>query len=749
MLFIVFCQEGDGMYIAHKREDGREQPLLEHLIGTAERAACYAKYFGKSDTAFICGLLHDIGKYSEEFQNRIKNNGKLCDHSTAGAKVLKSISPAMGNLLGYVITGHHSGLLNGGGWGAVRDDGSFQGRLKKEVPDFSAYNNEVTANLFPPLSNIARQLADTKPLDEHDQGYCFSFLIRMIFSCLVDADFLDTEDFMNEEKISRGVGCDFSELEDKIISHVSKFDTVPEINKKRREIFEYCIRKAEKAPRVYKLSVPTGGGKTISSMAFSLRHIRYNPTLRRIIYVIPFTSIIEQNAKVFSEILGDEYILEHHSNYDFDHNDEQNYNIKKLSAENWDIPIVVTTNIQFFESIYCNKSSKLRKLHNVANSVIILDEVQMLPTEYIIPCIKVLEELVNNYNCSVVLCSATQSEAEQFMSKKVIAEEICSNITGLYEYFNKTKVKFIGRKTINELLRLLKGVDQCLLIVNTKRQARNLYEELKKEFGMEGMFHLSTYMCPIHRLEKIMDIKERLKHGKKCIVVSTSLIEAGVDVDFPVVYRAMCGLDSIIQAAGRCNRERKKNLAFIYVFDFAEDEYKISRSSSFGNYLGQRQSITELIADKYEDITNPKAIKEYFDMLYSNASISELDKKKIVKKLNEGFDKCSPMDFDFEFEDIAHAFKMIEDNNYSIIVKYNEEAKKGINDLEHGYYTKDKLRSLQKYTISLNKHEYRNLRNTNAVKDIGEKIAILISPEDYSNEIGIIMPDQLGIAEFI
>ena len=485
-------------------------------------------------------------------------------------------------------------------------------------------------------------------------------------------------------------------------------------------------------------------------MAFSLRHIRHNSELRRIIYVIPFTSIIEQNAKVFSNILGEEYVLEHHSNYDFDQNDEEKYNIKKLSAENWDIPIVVTTNVQFFESIYGNKSSKIRKLHNMANSVIILDEIQMLPTEYLIPCAKALEELVNNYNCSVVLCSATQSEVERFMSEKIKAVEICSNITELYEYFNKTKIKFIGSKTVNELVGLLQGIEQCLLIVNTKKQARNLYRKLKDVYGKDGIFHLSTYMCPVHRFEMIQEIKKRLnsENRDKCIVVSTSLIEAGVDVDFPVVYRVMCGLDSIIQAAGRCNRERKKDLAYVFVFDFADEGYKVNKSSPFGNYLGQRQSITEIIARKYEDVTRPEAVKEYFDMLFSNASILELDKKSIVKKLNEGFDKISPIDFNFDFEDIAHDFNMIEDNNYSVIIKYNDDAKRKINELEYGYYTRDKLRSVQKYSVSLSVHEYNKLRDINAVKGIGKNIGILISVEDYSDEIGINIPDNLGIAVF-
>ncbi|HEY8420630.1 MAG TPA: CRISPR-associated helicase Cas3' [Thermoclostridium sp.] len=737
------------MYIAHKREDGKEQPLLEHLKCTAEKASQFAKCFGKSETAFICGLLHDIGKYSEEFQNRINNDGKLCDHSTAGAKVLKSISPAIGNLLGYVITGHHSGLLNGGGWGAVNEDGSMYGRLKKEIPDFRAYSNEVTSDLYPPLEIIARQLADTRSIDMRDQGYCFSFLVRMIFSCLVDADFLDTEAFMNDEKISRGVECNFTELEDKIMQHTRTFDTSSEINKKRKGIFEQCLKKAEEHPGVYKLSVPTGGGKTIASMAFSLRHIRHNPTLRRIIYIIPFTSIIEQNAKVFSDILGREYVLEHHSNYDLSQNDEEDYNVKKLAAENWDIPIVITTNVQFFESIYGNKVSKVRKLHNIANSVIVLDEVQMLPTEYLIPCAKAIEELVNNYNCSVVLCSATQPEIERFMSEKIEAKEICSNITEMYEAFSKIKISFIGGLSSGELVKRLNKENQCLIIVNTKRQAKNLYEKLKGKYGTDGVFHLSTYMCPAHRSEKIKAIKERLKEGSKCIVVSTSLIEAGVDVDFPVVYRAMCGLDSIIQAAGRCNRERKKDLAYVFVFDFIDEDYKINKSSPFGNYLWQRQCITEIVARKCEDVTKPEAIKKYFDILFSNAAISELDKKNIVKRLNEGFCMNTPTDFNFEFEDIARDFKMIDENDYSVIVKYNDDAVKKINELEYGYFTRDKLRSIQKYIVSLSVHEYRKLKEINALKAIGEHMSILVSGEDYSDETGIIVPDQLGIADFI
>ncbi|MGI6778865.1 MAG: CRISPR-associated helicase Cas3' [Acetivibrionales bacterium] len=737
------------MYIAHKREDGKEQPLLEHLQNTAQRAATYARVFAKEDLAYICGILHDIGKYSIEFQNRIKNDGKLCDHSTAGAKVLKKINDAVSKLLGYVITGHHSGLLNGGGWGATCNDKSLYGRLKKEIPDYSSYAQEIDINEFPGTIRLARQIANTMPFHEHDRGYCFSFLIRMIFSCLVDADFLDTEEFMKDGTIERGIECSFVNLEEVIIQHTNTFVIDSFIKEKRKQILNQCLEKAKGCPGVYKLTVPTGGGKTISSMAFALRHIKLNPQLRRVIYAIPFTSIIEQNAKVFSDIFGERYILEHHSNYDFNDKDDRDFNLKKLATENWDMPIIVTTNVQFFESIYSNKSSKLRKLHNIANSVIILDEVQMLPAEYLIPCVKALEELVHNYNSTVVLCSATQPEVERFMSEKTNAIEICNDTEELYSSFNKTRIRFIGNKKINGLIEQLQGVNQCLIIVNTKKQAKKLYEELEKTYAEEGVFHLSTYMCPVHRHSVIEEIKQRLKDGRRCIVVSTSLIEAGVDVDFPVVYRAMCGLDSIIQAAGRCNRERKRDCAYVYVFDFEEEEYKVNKSSAYGNYLGQRQSITEIIASKHEDVTTPEAIKEYFDMLFDNMAKSELDKKSIVKRLNQGYDISTPKDFIFDFEDIAHDFKMIDDDTCSVIVGYDDEAIRKIKALEYGQLSKANLRSLQKYTVSLNKYEYNKLKEIKAIKEYGENIGILLSREDYSDKTGIIILNQLGIAEFV
>ncbi len=737
------------MYIAHRRDDGKEQPLIEHLLHTGNKAYDFARVFGKGDLAFLCGLLHDVGKYSDEFQERIKNDGKICDHSTAGAKILVKLNQTLGKLLGYVITGHHSGLLNGGGWGTNMSEKTFYGRLKKEIPDYSYYCSEIDYSLLPQINNLVQQIANTKTSDKFYWGYTFSFIIRMIFSCLVDADFLDTEQFMNDGKVERGIECKFSFLEDKLNNHIKTFNTDTLINKKRQQILRDCLQSAENKPGVYKLTVPTGGGKTISSMAFALKHLRYNSKLRRIIYVIPFTSIIEQNAKVFSDILGDEYILEHHSNFNFDEDKDNYSNIKKLATENWDMPVIVTTNVQFFESIYGNRPSKLRKLHNIANSVVVLDEVQMLPTEYLLPCIKALEELVRNYNCTVVLCSATQPEIQRFMSKDIKTLEICSNIEELYNYFNKTQIKFIGSQRMSDLAKLIQMDNQCLIIVNTKKQAKKLFEKLKENNEGDYVYHLSTYMCPQHRSNIIKEIKERLENNEKCIVVSTSLIEAGVDIDFPVVYRAMCGLDSIIQAAGRCNRERKRECAYVYVFDFSEEEYKVNKVSAYGNYLSQRKSITEIVASKYEDVTVPAAIKEYFDILYSNFNTSELDKKGIVKRLVHGYDFTLPNDFIFDFEDIANDFKIIDNDTCTVIIKFNEEASKLIDTCMYKGFSKKDLRALQRYSINLFRYDYNKLKEINAIQEIEKDIGFLRSNEDYSLKTGIIIPEQLGIAEFL
>ena len=386
-------------YIAHL-EGGREQTVKEHLQGTAKLSAEFAKKFGKEEWGYCCGYLHDIGKYSVEFQHKIRENGnERIDHSTAGAKVCMEtggIYPVMS----YCIAGHHAGLPN---YGSSQDGGSeatIMGKMKKSLKDYSVYKDEIE---IPKVTTVPIEYGETKNPD-----FALSVFIRMLYSCLVDADFLDTEAFMKNGQIKRDAGESIEILLQKLEKYVAKWllnKEIDTVNGRRTEILRNCLEAGKREKGLFHLTVPTGGGKTVASLAFALRHAVHN-NMDRVIYVIPYTSIIEQNAQIFRSILGDENVLENHCNVDY--RDSEEWNPMKLAAENWDKPVVVTTNVQFFESLFGNKSSKCRKLHNIVNSVVIFDEVQMLPTDYLKPCVAMIEELVNSFEASVVLCTATQ-----------------------------------------------------------------------------------------------------------------------------------------------------------------------------------------------------------------------------------------------------------------------------------------------------------------------------------------------------
>ena len=383
-------------YCAHKDGD-REQLVREHLQGTAELAAEFAEKFGKADWGYCCGLLHDIGKYSREFQTKIRENPDLrVDHSTAGAKVCNELGGYY-QCMTYCIAGHHAGLPDLGRRGL---SSSLCDRLDKKICDYSAYKSEIK---IPELKTMPFD-----PTQVTDPDFSLAAFIRMLYSCLVDADFLDTERFMKDGVVERDSGESMEMLFHKLQDHVAdwlKNNDNTTINGRRSEILRNCLEQGKSPKGLFQLTVPTGGGKTVASLAFALRHA-VEHHLDRVIYVIPYTSIIEQNAQVFREILGSENVLENHSNVDYE--DSEEFKPLQLAAENWDKPVVVTTNVQFFESLYANKSSKCRKLHNIVNSVIIFDEAQMLPANYLKPCMAMIEELLQQYGISIVLCTATQ-----------------------------------------------------------------------------------------------------------------------------------------------------------------------------------------------------------------------------------------------------------------------------------------------------------------------------------------------------
>lgn len=464
-------------------------------------------------------------------------------------------------------------------------------------------------------------------------------------------------------------------------------------------------------------------------MTFALEHLVQHG-LRRVIYAIPFTSIIEQNAKVFQDILGRENVLEHHCNFkERDDPEEATYNRRRgLATENWDIPVVVTTNVQFFESLFSNKTSRCRKLHNIARSVIVLDEAQAIPTEYLEPSLAALRELVEHYGCSVVLCTATQPALDDTSTLRMALpkiEEIVDNPTKLFADLRRTKVSFIGQITNDDLAERLEKEQQVLCIVTPKPQARALFERLSKQ---DGLFHLSTNMYPQHRRRVLDTIRQRLKEGRTCRVVSTTLVEAGVDIDFPVVYRAMAGLDSIAQAAGRCNREgRMKDgqLGKVFVFEMEIP----ARMPWIKRCISRAEETLRNLPDA--DPLGLVAMRRYFELLYD---VQELDKKEIVKSL---LNPKPEKELYFPFKEAAQAFRFIEEESVGVVVAIEPEAKALVQELRYTVFPRATLRRLQQYSVALRMREFATMDAAGALEMIHGEFPVLCNEAAYRDDVGL------------
>ena len=709
-------------YIAHI--DGeRIQTIKEHLEGTAKLSGEFAEKFGKQDWGYCCGMLHDIGKYSIDFQKRIlgENNYRV-DHSTAGARVCLEKGGKY-SFLEYCIAGHHAGLPNYGNNYDESTDSTLLGRRLKKLSDYQAYQTEIEV---PAINSMPIDLKRTVNPD-----FSLSVFMRMIYSCLVDADFLDTEAFMKEGKQGRNSGENIEILFKKLENYISgwlKNQDIDTVNGRRTEILKNCLEMGKTEKGLFRLTVPTGGGKTVASLAFALRHALENK-MDRIIYVIPYTSIIEQNAKVFRDILGEENVLENHCNVDYESSEE--LLPMQLASENWDKPIVVTTNVQFFESLFANKSSKCRKLHNIANSVIIFDEAQMLPNDYLKPCIAMIEELINNYQVSAVLCTATQPALASFFHERISEKELCPRMEEQFEFFKRTVFENVGVLTENDLIQRLEKEYQALCIVNTKKRAQRIYKQLEGD----GVYHLSTSMYPKHRRRTLREIRERLQKNKKCILISTSLVEAGVDLDFQSVYRELAGVDSMIQAAGRCNREglRPAKESKVYIFQFEGKE----------NVLGQRQQIDvakSVIADN-RDISDMESITQYFEMLYHIKGDS-LDKKKILDEFQNKR---------YNFAKVGKEFKLIEQDTKTIFINYEEEANETLCLLKERGFTRSGMRKASQYCVTVYENEFNKLYGIGAIQPISEDIEDfyeLTYKEKYTEKIGLELEFDDGAALF-
>ncbi|HMP72512.1 MAG TPA: CRISPR-associated helicase Cas3' [Kiritimatiellia bacterium] len=703
------------------------QTLGEHATGVAETCRDFASLFGAGEWGYFLGMAHDLGKATDAFQERLKaalddesSSEQLpgrVDHSTAGAQYAALRSKSMGLLYAYALAGHHAGLANG----HDETQSCLSARLTKvvDLPDqewVEKLDRLVMPGTLPYPTDATKR---------RDIALQVSFFIRMIFSCLVDADCLNSEQWSQPDQHRiRGEFPNLAELRAQFFQTlearypIRRKDPNPLVAQ-RSDILWHCLEKAKRIPGLYSLTVPTGGGKTLASMAFALKHSECHGH-QRIIYAIPYTSIIEQTAKVFRSILGEDAVLEHHSSFEPDQEDQRS----RLASENWGAPLVVTTNVQLFNSLYSNRTSACRKNHHLTRAIIILDEAQALPIPYIQPCLSVLRELVDHYGATIILCTATQpafKKRQEFPSGLEGVEEIIPDPRGLSRSMRRTRLTRLPTLSIPELADRIRGERQVLCIVNTKAHARALFTQLGL---MKGVYHLSAAMCPAHRRMMLSRLRRALHSDTPCLAVSTQVIEAGVDIDFPVVYRAAAGLDSLVQAAGRCNREGIRPYGHVYWFTPAEGVPAIFR---------QAAETLELVSKSHNDLLSLEAMDAYFQEYYWLRD-QDLDKKGILRMLQSGVPSGL-----FPFRDIADAFSLIDDQSRAIIIPFNREAKRWINDLKYAESGLRLARKLQPFSVNVASTLWCELEAMKAIEWVKSQYPVLRDEFRYlySNATGL------------
>ena len=708
--------------------------LDEHLRGVGQCAEEHARVFGSGDWAQVAGLWHDLGKYSAEFQQRIKSvsgydteahleghPGRV-DHSTAGAQHAIAQFGLRGRILAYLIAGHHAGLPD---WHTSETAGTV---LKVRLDDKSHLQRTLSQTI---PSDILSQPQPSSALLGGSAG--FALWVRMLFSCLVDADFLDTEAFMDADKAGqRSNTLTLSDLLTRFNAYMEgQFSKVPStpVNRVRAEVLRQCRDKAHEAPGLFSLTVPTGGGKTLSSLAFALKHATLHGK-RRIIYAIPYTSIIEQTANVFRDIFPDT-VIEHHSNLD----PEKETAKSRLATENWDAPLIVTTNVQFFESLFAARSSRCRKLHNIADSVVVLDEAQLLPPEFLQPILDVMNALVRNYGVTFVLSTATQPALGTLRSfQRTLrgldnVREIVSDPDALYRNLERVTVtwpqEFHLAQDWDAIARQVQQHPCVLAVVNSRTDARELHRRMPEE-----TIHLSALMCGEHRSRVISEVKQRLLVGESVRVVSTQLVEAGVDVDFPVVYRALAGLDSIAQAAGRCNREGNLDRGQVVVF-------VPPAKAPPGPLRCAADTAVSLLSGDSDHTLTRDLFSRYFEHFYMRAP--SLDKHDITELLTPQGGNDDPLKV--QFRTAAQRFRLIDESGYhSILVRYGESPAL-IDRLQKEGPERWLMRKLQRYTVSLPDWQFQRLLANGDISEVHPDIFAQTAEALYHPHLGVLLDD--------
>lgn len=713
------------MYKAHfNKNTGKMQSLKEHSENTAFLAKDFA-IDALKNIAFISGLFHDIGKYQNSFQEKISTGKNLkVEHSTCGAIALKEYYDNITSLLlSYCIAGHHSGIPDGGNVVDSTDDITLNGRLKRQFEDFSQFKEEL---IIPSLSDqplkefLARDCSDSNILLEK-----FAFTTRYIFSCLTDGDSIDTAKFYHQQQDS-SLKADFALCLRLINENLSSFTATTPLQKARSALQNQVFSNIDQKGEIFLLNMPTGSGKTLCSMKAALMRLLQDNTKKRIIYIIPYNSIIEQTATTFENIFADNMdILQHHCTYYGDDESELNYACIKNATENWDAPVIITTFVQFFESIYDNKRSRLRKLHNIADSILIFDEAHLLPEEYLQPALQGIAFITKYLNSEAFFLTATMPNFSELIKKYALPNSLIVDLLPNkteFSKFKKCEFRNLNQISLENLIEMNAKYPTSLIVVNARKTAKNIYTMLNGE-----KYHLSTYMTSFDRKNTIIKIKERLQKleedfpalqnvpsDRKITVVSTSLIEAGVDLDFSTVFRQLAGLDNILQAGGRCNREGKRKNAAVFIFRLQEErENAISTKYQYAK--------ENLLA--FADIASAESISCYYRKLFSEQN------KNIEKHRLKNY--CSNIK-SIPFKSYAEDFKLIRDN-ISIAVAENEESRLLIENLKNGLGNK---RLLQKYSLSVYENELQELQQQHVVENY-DGVWCLTNNDYYDSQTGI------------
>lgn len=749
------------------------QPLVEHLSNTANLASTFSKSFNAYEWGKLVGLAHDIGKGFPQWQAYLVESatGKhppRTDHKNASASILLALADdpshpvqsqaarrMLAKLIAFAVAGHHGGLPNG-----LQDGSSLEGQLAPFIPsdvtrrpdsDWPPFSWAEQAFAFAslPLERLPRQPPQFLQASIHnDFVFRACFFVRLLFSCLVDADFLDTERFMDPTRAdSRPTGPSLEQLDETLARHLKSLAagaSPSQVNMVRSQVLRDCLATAESSPGLFSLTVPTGGGKTFSSLAFALRHAKING-LNRVIYAIPFTSIVEQTASVFREALdgcGLDVVIEHQSLRDPDADSQG----ARLASENYDAPVVVTTNVQLFESLFSNKPSRCRKLHNLAKAVVVLDEAQCLPRGLLLPTLRALECLLAA-GASVVLCTATQPALEKRDNFDGLppAREIVAEPGALFEALSRVELVQRGELTTEELAEALTESTQVLAIVDTRAQAAEVFSTLRRlSTSTDGIFHLSRNLCALDREDVLRQVRQRLKAGLPCRLVSTTLVEAGVDVDFPKVFRSMAGLDSLAQAAGRCNREGKlSSKGQLTVFTLAGRPLRGERAAAAD---AGRSILNRFTADPF----CPEAINSYFREIYWLAGQVRLDIPKIVPSI-----LAASQSWDFPFEDIAAKYRMIDSDYPTVFVPVDEEAARLLevfesalkNPRKHPGMLRGLARRAGRLAVDVPRTIFREMVRSGIVREIlPDQSGVLMEPHRYDRGgLGLALDDSGGL----